>query len=73
MVVPVASRLSASVRARAHSAFRSIAASAWGTGVLAGATLLSILPGNEPGIGLSASLLPRLPVLAAYGVFFAFG
>ncbi|MEX1128961.1 MAG: acyltransferase family protein [Vicinamibacterales bacterium] len=73
MVVPIASRLSASVRARAHTAFRSIATSAWGTVALAGATLLSILPGSEPGIGLSASLIPRLHVLAAYGVFFAFG
>jgi len=73
MVVPIASRLSASVRARAHTAFRSVATSAWGTVVLAGATLLSILPGREPDIGLSASLIPRLPVLAAYGVFFAFG
>jgi peptidoglycan/LPS O-acetylase OafA/YrhL len=72
-MVPRASRVPVRLRERARTVFRAVATRPWGAVALAGVTALSILRGDEPGIGLSASLIPRLDVLAAYGVFFTFG
>lgn len=71
--VPLAARLPSGVRTMAARAFRVVATTHWGIAVLAAVTMLPILQGGEPGIGLSASLVPRPSALIAYAIFFAFG
>lgn len=71
--VLVAPALPAGVRARTETAVHAVLTSPWGAAVLAGITLPALIPEGEPGIGLSASIIPRAGVLAAYGVFFGCG
>ena len=73
VLMPSLRRIPQTVRATIHRMFVSLATHMWGAFVLAIATTLPLLSEGEPGLGTSASLLPRPGILAAYAVFFVFG
>jgi surface polysaccharide O-acyltransferase-like enzyme len=73
VVVPFAVATPVRVRDGANALVRSIVTSRWGVFVLAAATVVTLLPMPVAGIETSAAIVPPLRVLAAYGVFFAFG
>ncbi len=73
VLMPLIGRISTHVRDSMHRGFITVATHMWGAAVLAVATTLPLLPEGEPGLGTSASLLPRVGILTAYAVFFVFG
>jgi glucan biosynthesis protein C len=73
VIVPLAARVPAGVWHRVHLVFRGIAARTWGAILLGGVTMVMLLPMEAAGLDTSAAVFPPLRILAAYGVFFAFG
>ena len=73
LVVPATLRMSVRIRQAVADAFRTVTTRRWGLLVLAAMTTITVLPMERPTIETSAALVPPARVLAAYGVFFAFG
>jgi glucan biosynthesis protein C len=73
VVVRAVAMLPARARASASAAFHRYAVTAMGALVLGLLTTVTLMPMAGPGLETSASLLPPLRILVAYGVFFAFG
>jgi len=73
IVVPLARRMPSAVRAFASRAFHRFAVTVFGALALGLVTTVTLLPMNGPGLETSASILPPLRILIAYGVFFSFG
>jgi peptidoglycan/LPS O-acetylase OafA/YrhL len=71
--VPLARALPAIARHRIEAAFRWLTTKLWAPLVLGAITAASLLPMPTPGLETAAVLAPPLRVLAAYGLFFAFG
>lgn len=73
VVVPLAGRVPAAVRARVNQMFRATVTNWWGPLAAGIITALTLIPMTSPGLDTEPALLPPLRVLAAYGVFFGFG
>lgn len=73
VIVPLAIRLPAAVRDRVDAWFRALAGSTAGALVFGALTTATMIPMVSAAIDTSASILPSVRVLIAYGVFFAFG
>jgi surface polysaccharide O-acyltransferase-like enzyme len=73
VLAPMAARLPAVFAQSADVLFRAVATKTWGVVILAGVTLVTLLPMEAPALDTSGALLPPIRILAAYGVFFAFG
>lgn len=73
VVVPLARRVPASLHQRAHAVFRTLVGSPVGALLFGALTTLTMMSMSGAAIDTSASILPPLRILIAYGVFFAFG
>ena len=73
VLLPLANRLPQGWRQWADHVAGRLATANTGVLLLGGVTALTLLPMDKPALDTSTSLLPPLRVLAAYGVFFAFG
>jgi glucan biosynthesis protein C len=73
IVLPLTARLPVRLRQRLSCLGESMTTKSWGVIGCSAVTTLTLVPMHVPGIDTSASLLPPVRILLAYGVFFAAG
>lgn len=72
-IVPVLRWTPVPLRTWTLETFGRVVRSGWGPLLMAGITIVTLLPSSNPWIGTSLSFRPALRILLAYGVFFTFG